>query len=207
MYELFDFEEVINFIRRKNEKEDGKDALLKLIEDIPAGSSIEDLPLYRDYLARFDVEHAFDGIELMPPDIGTKADLDLLQRFICASFSSTYDLTYYEERQKYIMAINVTSKNKDGEEVSITKTLDELWSFQLYRLYEIYLEEMLALEVDRNEDDDYKECIDDEREAKLVVFKQKVRKLKREKEKKNREQKNREESLALEFDLDELLSR
>lgn len=203
-YVMFDFEAVIGHIRIKNETEKGKESLLKLIDSIPANSSIEDLPLYRDYLAKFNLEHAFGSLELKIPDImGSKADFDLLQRFVYASFSSTYDLTCDENENKYIVAINV--KCKDGGQESITKTIDELWSFQVYRLFEIYLEEMLGLEVLRTEGDEV-EGVEEERRNRLLIFEENVKKMKSQQEKKKRDRKNREESLAMESDLDGLLN-
>lgn len=76
-------------------------------------------------------------------------DWDLLLRLILGSFSSDYQLAMNEERNLNDLIITV----KNGDQ-SITKTIAELWSFQILRIYEIYIEEQLNMEILRAEDEE-----------------------------------------------------
>ena len=51
---------------------------------------------------------------------------------------------------------------KSGDQ-SIVKKVSELWSFQIQRLYEIYVEEQINLEILRQWSDDEKNAIEQER--------------------------------------------
>ena len=60
-YKLFNFQQILE---QQKEKHAGNELFEKLMEGIDENSVVEDLPFYKDYLARFDVEKAFDGINL-----------------------------------------------------------------------------------------------------------------------------------------------
>ena len=77
------------------------------------------------------------------------------------SFSSDYELKFDQEKHEYELYIAV--KNWDQ---SVVKTLSELWSFQVLRLYEIYIEEQLNLHILKAEDED-QGAIDAQREVRL----------------------------------------
>jgi hypothetical protein len=55
---------------------------------------------------------------------------------------------------------------KSGDQ-SVVKTISELWSFQILRLYEIYIEEQMNLHALRKEEESEKEAIDGERDSRL----------------------------------------
>ena len=55
---------------------------------------------------------------------------------------------------------------KSGEQ-SVEKTISELRSFQILRLYEIYIEEQMNLHTLKSEDENEKNTIDQEREMRL----------------------------------------
>jgi len=68
-------------------------------------------------------------------------DRGLLQQLVVGSFSSDYEIKKLEgkdgERDLYIAV-------KSGDQ-SVVKTVSELRSFQILRLYEIYIEEQMNL--------------------------------------------------------------
>ena len=94
-----------------------------------------------------------------------------------SSFSSEYRLERPEtdSNEGWRLWIKVTN-----EEKSIEKSLDELWSFQIYRLYEIYTEEQIKLQVLRAEDEDGWEAINNERYKKIQKSLQQTKKPKKE---------------------------
>ena len=51
---------------------------------------------------------------------------------------------------------------KSGDQ-SVVKTVSELWSFQVLRLYEIYIEEQMNLQILKKEDESESGAIDQER--------------------------------------------
>ena len=153
----------------------------------------------------FDVEHVLGelglGLHFSPRLPEYEADFMPLLRLVAASFSSTYELEYDDETNSVNLII--TSKSH-GE--SRTKALDELWSFQIHRLFEIYLEEQLNLEALRLYSEAEKEAIEKERKMKLLVFQKKIRQLRKQIEKKERMREDLKESNDILSDLDDLLN-
>ena len=77
----------------RDDKEEGFD---RVLEGIGKDSVVEDLPLYKEYLSKFDIEHALEGFNIEAEDqtMATHDDMMLLFRLIAASFSSSYDFIY-----------------------------------------------------------------------------------------------------------------
>jgi hypothetical protein len=169
---LFNFQEIINDLREK-EAEKNKDVFFKgQLEAITEETELEDLPFYKEYLASFDLEHELKGVELnYPPEFEEcKEDFFTLFKLVAGSFSSNYKLEYNAEIDKADLLITVVS----GEQ-SITKNLNDLWSFQIRRLFEIYVEEQFNLEGLRGESEGGRSSIDKERKVKLMVYRKKLR--------------------------------
>ena len=186
-YELFDFQGIIEELK---EKHDGEEKFDKLMEGIDENSVIEDMPFYKDYLSKFDVERAFDGYKLkaVEEELLSKDDLFLLFRLMFASLSSSYDILYDYKSHSVDISVSVTSGDQ-----SITKKISELWSFQIIRMFEIYIDELInfCIKIDSNET----EYLEDERKLRLMVFEKKVRQ--------TRDLQGTEETIA---DLDDLLN-
>lgn len=188
-YELFNFFDIIEGLK---EKHNGEETFEKFIEDFDENSTIEDMPFYKHYVSKFDVERAFEGFNLSATEmeILSKDDLFLLFRLILASFSSSYDILYDKQSHSIDLSISVTH----GER-SVTKTISELWSFQIIRLFEIYVNEQLDLGFIEDDDQEEAEQLKEERKKRLMVF-----------EKKMRQVHNQQESDRILEDLDELLN-
>lgn len=155
---LFNFQE---FIAEMREKEDKKDIISRYEELYgPIQWDIYDQIWYREYLEKFSpVSYA------TPEEMDEDFDWDLLLRLILGSFSSDYQLAMNEERNLNDLIITV----KNGDQ-SITKTIAELWSFQILRIYEIYIEEQLNMEIIRAEDEEWASILA-EREVRLRKWK------------------------------------
>ena len=150
----------------KSSKESSNPGLARfpdyLAEKYPEEPKLEDLACYREYLSQFVLNEELCGKEFLNDCDMSRDECILLLRFAAASFSSTYELAYLKDEDKLELTIHVTS----GER-SITKKLQDIWSFQIYSLYRIYLEEQLHLEF-------FLACgeegIEDERKLRLSIF-------------------------------------
>jgi hypothetical protein len=85
---------------------------------------------------------------------------------VIGSFSSDYELKQDEKDGNWELYIAVKSWDQ-----SIVKTVSELWSFQILRLYEIYIEEQMNLQILMNEENEEweseKEALISERQVRL----------------------------------------
>ncbi len=152
----------------KREKE-----LLSYINNIPDDITVEELPIYREYLSKFAVSPFFRDKPLLADDDVklSKADSDLFLKLVCGSFSSSYQIAYNEEKGGLELVIHV-----DVQDKHITKKLDELWWFQIERMFIIYLDELFSLEyylVNNINKDDIEEAF----EIRLVTFEKNMRML------------------------------
>lgn len=173
---LFDFQAIINDIREGLGEHEEK-ALKPVLDDITETNELEDLSLYKEYLSVFDVEHDLGDLKLHYPKEfeDCEDDFMVLFRLVAGSFSSNYSLEYDEETEAVDLIITVESGDNH-----ITKKLHELWSFQIVRLFEIYIKEQLNLEGLRDGSDSEMNAIEEERKMKLLVYQKKMRQLKNE---------------------------
>lgn len=152
---LFNFQ---SFIDEMREKEDKKEIIEKY-ESLygPIQWDIEDQLWYKEYLTKFEFVPF-----LTPDELGDDFDWNLLEKLVSGSFSSDYELKLDNEKGDYELYIAV----KSGDQ-SVVKTVSELWSFQMLRLYEIYMEEQMNLQILKKEDESEQGAIDAEREMRL----------------------------------------
>lgn len=156
---LFDFQAFIEELREKAEK---KQIVEKYEQFVwPIQGDIKDQEWYTEYLVKFSpiVYH-------VPEELKEDFDWDLLQQLVLGSFSSDYELKKEKEEQEKELYIAV----KSGEQ-SVVKTVSELRSFQILRLYEIYIEEQMNLHALRKEEENEQVAIDGERESRLKRWK------------------------------------
>lgn len=152
---LFDFQAYISEMRDKEEKKEIVEKYEKLFGEIKG--DIKNQVRYTDYLAKF-----LPQSYLTPEDLEDDFDWDILQKLVVWSFSSDYELKSTDKNEWLELYIAV----KSGDQ-SIVKTVSELWSFQVLRLYEIYIEEQMNLLILMHEDEESKEWLVAEREMKL----------------------------------------
>ncbi len=156
---LFDFPA---FIEELREKEDKKEIVEKYEKHFwKIKWDIKDQIWYTDYLSKFSYQPY-----LTPEDLEDDFDWDILQKLVIGSFSSDYELKQHEKDGGWELYIAVKSWDQ-----SIVKTVSELWSFQILRLYEIYIEEQMNLQILMNEEDENgeseKEALISERQVRL----------------------------------------
>lgn len=152
---LFDF---LAFIEELREKEDKKQIVEKyeaLFGEIQG--DIKDQPRFSWYLAKFAPQNY-----LTPEELEDDFDWDILQKLVLGSFSSDYELKKDEKKKEFELFIAVKSWDQ-----SVVKTVSELWSFQILRLYEIYIEEQINLHILMHEDEEEKSALTQEREMRL----------------------------------------
>ena len=147
-----------SFIQELREKEDKKEIVEKY-ENIfwEIKWDIKDQIWYTDYLSRFPFQSY-----ITPEDLEDDFDWDILQKLVTGSFSSDYELKQKDKNSWWELYIAVKSWDQ-----SIVKTVSELWSFQILRLYEIYIEEQMNLQILMSEEEEEKEALISEREVRL----------------------------------------
>ena len=171
---LFDYNEFINELRSRDEKKE-------IIEDFSRyygpqdNVSIYETPFYKDYLSKFELPFKL----VVPEDLYDDFDWDLLAKLVFASFSSEYELYFEEDEQtsseddrRVCLLISV---KRQGDYV--VKELSELWSFQVLRLYEIYIEEQMQLFSLMKEDKEEDESVKAQQSFLLRQFRHKINKL------------------------------
>lgn len=148
---LFDFNAFIWELRENSEKKEIIEKYENALWEI-AGWLKEQIR-YRDYLSTFSPRKY-----LVPDELQNDFDRDLLEQLVLWSFSSDYELKAAEWQE--IPELYIAVKSWDQ---SIVKKVSELRSFQIQRLYEIYVEEQINLEILRQWSEDEKKAIEQER--------------------------------------------
>ncbi len=152
---LFDFQAFVAELREKEDKKQIVEKYEKLFWEIKW--SIYDQVWYTEYLL------LFPGLDyIKPEELKDDFDWELLQRLVIWSFSSDYELK--EDKSKWWKELYIAVKSWDQ---SVVKTVSELWSFQVLRLYEIYVEEQMNLHALKAEDENEKNAIDQERSMRI----------------------------------------
>ncbi len=154
---LFDFPAFIEELKEKEDKKEIVEKYEKYFWKIQW--DIKDQIWYTDYLSQFPTQ-----VYLAPEDLDDDFDWDMLQKLVIGSFSSDYELKQEDKDGWWELYIAV----KSGDQ-SIVKTVSELWSFQILRLYEIYIEEQMNLQILMNEEEEWweKEALISERQVRL----------------------------------------
>ena len=156
---LFDFPAFIEELREKEDKKEIVEKYEKFFWKIQW--DIKDQIWYTDYLSQFNFQSY-----LTPEDLDDDFDWDILQKLVIGSFSSDYELKQEDKDGNWELYIAVKSWDQ-----SIVKTVSELWSFQILRLYEIYIEEQMNLQILMNEENEEweseKEALLSERQVRL----------------------------------------
>ena len=156
---LFDFPAFIEELKEKEDKKEIVEKYEKYFWKIQW--DIKDQIWYTDYLSKFPIQSY-----LTPEDLEDDFDWDVLQKLVIGSFSSDYELKQDDKDGWWELYIAVKSWDQ-----SIVKTVSELWSFQILRLYEIYIEEQMNLQILMSEEDEEweseKDALISEREVRL----------------------------------------
>lgn len=158
---MFDYKYFLESL--KDHSDESKRTLYQDWIKISKAERLEDEP-FIEYLEEFEpLPYNY------PEEWKDDFDWELLIRLIAASFSSNYNLTMPDEDspddKKCELAITVSSGDQ-----TVTKKISELWSFQILRLYEIYLEEQIKLYTIQHEDESEKDCIETDRRDRIKLY-------------------------------------
>lgn len=150
---LFDFQAYLMEMRDKAEKKETVEKYEKLYW--PITWDIKDQIRYTQYVSTFaPMQYA------IPEELQEDFDWDLLIQLVAASFSSDgmLDENSGKDQPDFVIAV------QSGEQ-HVVKKVSELRGFQILRLYEIYVEEQMNLQILITEDEKEKEAIMAQREA------------------------------------------
>ena len=172
---LFDYSYFIEEMKIHPNKPRDKETVLKYEELFGSqkGLTLQDQPFYKEYLSLFRIPFKVS----VPENISDDFDWDLLFRLIFGSISSSYSLDLKREWKKNpqldpLVQLSITVKSEDKD---ITRVFDKLWSFQILRLFEIYVLEQLDLAILEKEEEekDKIEAVEREKVEKLRIKKEK----------------------------------
>lgn len=150
---LFNFQAFIEELREKEETKEVVEKYEKFFGEITG--DIKDQIWYKEYLEKFD----YIPYEV-PEELQPEFDWDILLKLIAGSFSNRCKMKYENEIPTF--NIEVLSSNQ-----VVDKNVGELWSFQILRLFEIYVEEAMNLQILISEDENEKEAIIRQREIRI----------------------------------------
>ena len=167
----FDFKSFIENLNEDPEKKEIVEKYENLVEPIK-DKELKDTIFYKKYLSQFEMPFEKEIWFQIPKYIDEDFDWDLLIRLIGASFSSKMSIVLlYPELPRICIDV-------EAGEQKIKKCLDELWGFQIARMYEIYLEENIHSEIKKNEDEKEKEIVLSRRQENIQKWQKEVKRIK-----------------------------
>ncbi len=161
---LFNFQAFVEELREKAEKKQIVEKYEKYLW--PITGDFDQQEWYTQYVSKFDTQEY-----KVPEELKGDFDRIFLQQLVLASFSSDYELKKSPDDKDNDEALkDLYIAVKSGDQ-SVVKTVSELWSFQILRLYEIYIEEQINLHALMYEDEKEKTAIQQERDMRLKRWK------------------------------------
>ncbi len=164
---LFNFQTFIADLRNNEEKKEVIEKFEKFYG--PITWDTKDQNWYKEYTSKFKTMDY-----LVPDELKGDFDWPLLMELVASSFSSdglvdTNVVDEGEEGKPQILDEDVPEfviSVQSGEQVVVKKVSELRW-FQILRLYEIYIEEQMNLQVLIAEDEKEKEAIIAQRESRM----------------------------------------
>ncbi len=152
---LFNFQTFIADLRENQEKKEVVEKFEKHFG--PISWEAKDQNRYKEYTSKFkSVEYS------VPEELKDDFDRPFLMELVASSFSSDGLIDSVEEKELPEFVISVQSWDQ-----VVVKKISELRWFQILRLYEIYIEEQMNLQVLIAEDEKEKDAIEAQREARM----------------------------------------
>jgi hypothetical protein len=161
----YDFQQYVESLRKDSipEKKEIVEKYEQLVEPLD-GKDLKDTAFFRNYLVKFQIPADVPFWYKVPEELKEDFDWNTMARLIAGSFSCDIRI---EIAFPDLPRLSVEVEN---DSQFVKKYIDELWFFQIERLFEIYVEEQLSLESLRAEDDYEKEIIDRKRERKMELW-------------------------------------
>lgn len=158
---LFNYQEFVEELRNDENKQVIQEYEKKVLNGDRIVGDVKDQIWYKEYLALIPPQKF-----RTPEDINDIFDWDLLFQLIAGSYSSEYWLEPIKGSDLDELFVEVDKPAK------IKKKISELWSFQILRLFEIYCEEQMNVQIHlsesiEKEDKEEIRAIEKEREEKL----------------------------------------
>lgn len=157
---LFDFQAFVDELREKAEKKQIVEKYEKYLW--PITGNFDQQEWYTQYTSQFEpIDYK------VPEELKGDFDWKFLAQLVLASFSSDYELKKNPDDADNAEALkDLYIAVKSGDQ-SVVKTVSELRSFQILRLYEIYIEEQINLHALMYEDEKEKTAIQQERDMRI----------------------------------------
>lgn len=178
MEQLFDFKLFVNELRDNSEKREIIEKYEENVESLDRIKDVRDTLFYKEYLSQYNLPEDLNFVLRVPQEFHSDFDWDLLLRLILASFSSLYSLSLTEQwkqspKDEIEIMVEITVGNSSEK---ATKKLDELWSFQILRLFEIYVEEQMNLATIKKKEEEEEECeaIESNRQVYIEKFNEQI---------------------------------
>lgn len=150
---LFDFQAFIQELKDNPEKKETVEKYEKHFGEI--GEDPKALWWYQEYIKNFStIEYK------VPEELKEDFDWDFLMQLIAWSLSSEWLLDNEENPDNPEFVISVQNWDQ-----LVVKKISELWGFQILRLYEIYIEEQMNLQILMAEDEKERWEIDTQRDS------------------------------------------
>ena len=165
---MFNLKEFVEELRESSEKKKIIENYEKYVESLESCENIYDTKIYKEYLKNFDKEKIdFVVSKLKMPEFVDEDEFDweLLVLLVVSSFSSTWEFEIDFEVKKLSLIINVKAGDK-----YVKKRLEDLWEFQIARMYEIYIEEQMNLLSLSKESETEKKTVENNRDERLKYF-------------------------------------
>jgi hypothetical protein len=159
---LFNFAMFVQELRENPEKKEVVEKYEKFFGEI--SGDIQDQIWYKEYCSLFPSTKY-----LVPDELANDFDWNLLMVLVGSSFSSDwlFEVVDWKEFPEFVISV------QSGDQVVVKKVSELRW-FQVLRLYEIYCEEQMNLQILISEDENEKNAILAQRDArrnrrKLVI--------------------------------------
>lgn len=137
---LFDFQAFIEELRQDETQRNIVEEYEKIVlKGEKIKGDIKDQKWYKEYISKYNRVPNYKKPESYEDDF----DWELLFQLIAGSFSSDYWLEYPDISR--LSEPELVVKVKHGN-TTIEKKISELWSFQILRLFEIYISEQISTE-------------------------------------------------------------
>lgn len=162
---LFDFKEFVAVEILSEEENNEVKQYTNCFGEI---GEMEDTLFWKEYLSKFEVPDIV--LEKLKVQDTEKDDYDwrLLVILIGSSFASKYSLDIAPDG----IRLHIRVSNDDGDKMD--KRIEELWTYQIARLYEIYLKEQMSLQVLKSNSEEEFDTVERKRKSNLLHFRKKM---------------------------------
>ena len=203
-YLAFNMKEALQAVRGKiREKVEANDwfpeGFIQYVNNIPDDMTVEELPIYRDYLSKFTPGPFFRDKHLLTTadDIISKDDGDLFFKMVCGSVNLTYDLVFNEEWDGWELTTHY--ENNEG---TISKKIYKLQWTVIKNIFTSLLFECLMKEFALKDDNRYTK---DSMQEKIAIFEKNMQAL--EAKYNPTSLHDNDDDIDIDTELDELLNR